>query len=82
MLRVKSVTQTIKTYEVPDAITGDFLRWLSVGKREVNQYKVDEQVANEVIVHADRSSDRPVDSTEQGTEASAGKAGNGDATTK
>lgn len=57
MLLVKSVSQFTHTYEVPDALTGDFLRWLNNNEDQVEKYEVDQQFVNEFIVYAGRQPD-------------------------
>lgn len=58
MLLVKTVSQFTHTYEVPDALTGDFLRWLNNNEDHVEKYEVDQQFITEFIVHAGRVDDR------------------------
>ena len=58
MIIVKTVSQFTHTYEVPDALTGDFLRWLNNNEDHVEKYEVDQQFVNEFIVHAGRVPDR------------------------
>lgn len=66
MLLVKSVSQFTHTYNVPDALTGDFLRWLNNNEDQVEMYEVDQQFINEFIVHAGRVDDpTPEPGTEQ-----------------
>ena len=66
MLLVKTVSQFTHTYQVPDALTGDFLRWLNNNEDTVGDYEVDQQFLNEMIIHAARVDDpRPGSDTEQ-----------------
>lgn len=58
MLLVKTVSQFTHTYEVPDALSGDFLRWLNNNEDQVERYEVDQQFVTEFIVYAGRFPDR------------------------
>ena len=59
MLVVKTVIQTVQAYEVPDVMTGDFLRWLAANSRNTAQYLVNKEFMNEMVVNADRRDDPP-----------------------
>lgn len=66
MLVVKTVIQTVQTYEVPDVMTGDFLRWLAGNSRNTAQYLVNKEFMNEMVVNADRRDDpRPGEDSRQ-----------------
>jgi hypothetical protein len=58
MIRVKTMVQSLRTYEVPELMQADFFRALARNDWLVNNYLSDTQHLNEVIVHADRIADR------------------------
>jgi hypothetical protein len=66
MLVVKTISQFTHTYHVPDALSGDFLRWLNANADTCGDYEVDQQFIHEFIVHAERvDNPRPRDSAGQ-----------------
>lgn len=68
MLVVKTISQFSHVYEVPDALGGDFLRWLSANADTCEDFEVHQEFIHEFIVDARREHDRPnpvPESTEQ-----------------
>lgn len=59
MLVVKTISQFSHVYEVPDALAGDFLRWLNANQDTCGDYEADQQFIHEFIVDARREPDRP-----------------------
>jgi hypothetical protein len=60
MLVVKTISQFSHVYEVPDALAGDFLRWLSANADSAGDYEVHQEFIHEFIVDARREPDRPI----------------------
>lgn len=70
MLMVKSLQQFVITYEVPDVMTGDFLRWLAQGDDRATDYEVDQQPLQEAVIYARREDNRAGPDTGQGDPSS------------
>ena len=82
MLVVKTISQFSHVYEVPDALGGDFLRWLSANADTCGDYEVDQQFIHEFIVDARREHDRPIPVPEQTKQERDSKTSNAGSRTK
>jgi hypothetical protein len=50
MIRIKTITQSVNTYEVDEVLQADFLRELARNKPSVQNHQVDGVFINEIII--------------------------------